>query len=173
MKCYTALTTIRKWIAPKHELFCSFFVWRRLLMALRERGQCRARESGAFLLGTLVGNVRYVVSFVPYDDLDPACLGANMIEFDGTRLGALWDICRQRGLSVVADIHVHPGPSEQSSIDRANPMISTPGHVALILPYYAKKGLRRRDIGIFRYLGDGSWSAVPRGDRRAFFCIGL
>ena len=38
--------------------------------------------------------------------------------FDGRYFGALWDICKQRGLSVVADVHVHPGGCRAKRSDR-------------------------------------------------------
>ena len=166
-------TTIRRLIAPKHELFCPFPVWRRLLRTLRDRGRLASRESGAFLLGNVDAKVRRIVDFVPYDDLDPHCLQDNMIIFDGGSYGALWTLCRQRHLSVVADIHVHPGSVLQSSIDKVNPMVSTRGHLALILPRYAIPPVRRREIGIYRYEGDGMWTTVPVQRRRAFFHIGM
>jgi hypothetical protein len=40
----------RRLLWPRHELSCSWLLWRRLLAGLRERGRGE-RESGAFLLG--------------------------------------------------------------------------------------------------------------------------
>ena len=42
---------MRRLFAPQHELSCSWFLWRRLKVKLRERGRHCSRESGAFLLG--------------------------------------------------------------------------------------------------------------------------
>ena len=50
-----------------------------------------------------------------------------------------------RGLTVVADVHVHPGDSGQSNSDRAYPMISQAGHIALILPRFARKPIQHDD----------------------------
>jgi proteasome lid subunit RPN8/RPN11 len=42
-------------------------------------------------------------------------------------------------MEVLADVHTHPGlDSSQSETDRTHPMISESGHVALIVPSYAK-----------------------------------
>lgn len=164
---------MRRLLAPRHELSCSWFLWRRLKANLRERGRRCSRESGAFLLGKCEGNRIRVAAFVLYDDLDPHALDSGIVRFDGRYFGDLWAICKSRGLTVVADVHVHPGGSRQSDSDRDNPMISQPGHIALILPRYATGPQPRRDIGIYRYLGDKKWETMQPSARRQFFHIGL
>jgi hypothetical protein len=106
--------------------------WHDLLRELARRG-AGARESGAFLLAHL-SRPQDIVEVAYHDDLDPACLTGG-ISFAGTGYGRLWSLCRDRGLTVVADIHTHPGTVvRQSRIDATNPMISHPGHVAIIVP---------------------------------------
>ena len=102
MNFFTA-ETMRRLFAPRHELSCSWWTWRRLLARLRERGRRRSRESGAFLLGRRSDGRARVVDFVLYDDLDPHCLDTGIVRFDGRHFGALWDLCKVRGLTVVAD----------------------------------------------------------------------
>ena len=165
--------TMRRLLAPRHELSCSWFLWRRLCRRLRERGQNRSRESGAFLLGNRYGKRARIVDFVLYDDLDPHCLDSGIVRFDGSYFGELWALCKTRELVVVADIHVHPGGAGQSESDRAHPMISCAGHTALILPRFGAEPLRRREIGIYRYNGRKRWTVVPAAERRYFFHIGF
>lgn len=160
-------------IAPRHELSCSWRLWRRLVRGLQERGLHGRRESGAFLVGKTRAGRRHVVDFVLYDDLDPHCLDTGIVHFNGQHFGLLWELCNQRGLTVVADVHTHPGSSQQSDSDRAHPMIARSGHLALILPKYALTKLTRADIGIYRYEGASRWHAVPKRFRRRFFHIGL
>jgi hypothetical protein len=52
-------------------------------------------------------------------------------------------------------------------------MISRAGHVALILPDFARPPVRPGTIGIYRYLGDKRWHTMPASGRRAFLHIGL
>ena len=85
--------TIRRLLAPRHELSCSWFMWRRLCRQLRERGLDRSRESGAFLLGHRHGERARIVDFVLYDDLDPYSLDSGIIRFDGRYFGDLWALC--------------------------------------------------------------------------------
>jgi hypothetical protein len=108
-----------------------------------------------------------------YDDLDPHALDTGIVHFDGRYFGALWDICKRRHLSVIADVHVHPGGSGQSGSDHAHPMISRAGHIALILPNFARAPIEPSAIGICRYLGNKRWHSVPPAARRAFLHIGL
>lgn len=165
---------INRLLAPRHELSCSWLLWIRLLRQLRQRGRNATRESGAFLLGvTPASGPSRIVDFVLYDDLDPNSLDTGIIRFDGKHFGKLWSLCRERGLTVVADVHVHPAGSGQSTSDRSHPMVSQAGHLALILPNFARSPIARDDIGIYRYLGGGRWLTVPRADRKHFLAIGL
>ena len=170
---FSIAATMRRRFAPRHELSCSWWLWWRLRCALRQRGHGASRESGAFLIGRTEEGRRRILDFVLYDDLDPHCLDAGIVRFDGRHFGALWALCKARSLSVVADVHVHPGGAGQSDSDRDHPMISQAGHIALILPNFAASPQPRTALGIYRYLGGKRWATIPREDRRAIFHIGL
>ena len=133
----------------------------------------KIRESGAFLLGLRRNGRARIVDFVLYDDLDPHCLDSGIIRFDGRYFGVLWEQCKQRGLTIVADVHTHPGSSEQSPSDRANPMIVRAGHLAIILPCFARSPVRRVEIGIYRYEGAKHWDTIPPAQRCDFLHIGI
>jgi len=170
---FSILAIIRDLLAPQHEVSCSWLLWQKLLKDLRMRGRGRSRESGAFLLGyRYAGRIR-IVDFVLYDDLDPNCLETGIVRFDGRYFGALWKICKDRKLSVVADIHVHPGSSQQSESDRQNPMISSAGHIAFIIPRFVNPPVRISQLGIYRYQGGKRWLSVPEHQRLSFLHIGL
>lgn len=169
---FSIAETIRRLWSPNHELSCSWFIWRRLLTQLRERGRY-VRESGAFLLGLRGNRCSRIIDFVLYDDLDPNCIDSGIIRFDGRYFGLLWDQCKQRGLTVIADVHTHPGYSQQSDSDQAHPMIARAGHIAIILPYFAKHPVRRMDIGIYRYRGAKRWDSIPSDQHCTFMYIGL
>lgn len=135
-------------------------LWRSLIISIRSRGR-GIRESGAFLLGAIGGE--RITRFIPYDDLDPHCLDEGIIVFDGRYFVALWKICEEEKLQVLADVHTHSGIwTGQSKLDKTNPMISMEGHLALILPNYAQNHfLDFRGIGIYEYLGDNKWTTWP------------
>lgn len=142
--------------------------WDAMMAELGRRGQGH-RESGAFLLCDRHSDSRTVTRVVYLDDLDPECL-TGAITFDGLAYSKLWDICEAERRRVIGDIHTHPGPHvHQSSIDAANPMIAQDGHVALIVPDYAMRAIKPREVGVHRYDGT-SWQTWTRraATRRLF-----
>jgi proteasome lid subunit RPN8/RPN11 len=170
---FSIARTINRLFAPQHRLSCSWFLWRRLPAELRRRGKHGRRESGAFLLGRRENNVGRIVDFVPYDDLDPHSLDTGIVRFDGRYYSELWELCKRSGLSVIADVHTHPDGSYQSDSDRANPMISRSGHIAIIVPRFAGPPVRRGELGIYLYEGAKQWRSIAPVSSGAFFQIGL
>lgn len=162
---------IRDLVAPKHQLSCPKTVWDQGLAELHRRGN-GVRESGAFLVGKVENGKRYVARFIYYDDLDPHCLDSGIVIFNGSCYGLLWSFCRETRLEVVADIHTHPGAPIQSGADRENPMVATRGHIALIVPEFARQIVSARDLGIYQYLGSHKWQNFNRQQASEFFYIG-
>lgn len=143
-------------ITEGSELLIGRAFWLRLMRGLRRRGG-DVRESGAFLLAPF--GSRRVSRAVYYDDLDRTCLDEGYIRFNGQGYMSLTKICQQASLRVIADVHTHPGGwTGQSESDRDNPMMARPGHIALIVPTYAKNNcLRLKGVGAYIYHGDGRW----------------
>ena len=131
-------------------------VWRTLVAELHRRTEGR-HESGAFLLGTKTDGHRKVELVVYYEELDTDAYSSGVVILHAASFGPLWDLCRVRGLSVVADIHVHPKQAFQSEADRLNPMIAQAGHLALIVPWFARPPVRPESLGFFEYLGSHQW----------------
>lgn len=168
---FSLRATIRALVVPEHRLSCSTRLWRAGLAELGRRGEGR-RESGAFLLGKQRGARRVVQRFVFYDDLDPHCLDTGIIVFDGAGFGPLWALCRETGLRVVADVHTHgAGPARQSALDRDNPMIAKPGHVALIVPDFARRTVGPAELGVYEYQGEHRWRDYSGKTAARFFYV--
>lgn len=130
--------------------------WKALHRDLLTRGGLR-RESGAFLLAA--PGSRRVTGWIAFDDLDPTCLTGG-ISLRGIGFSRLWDLCGTHGLSVIADVHTHPGTwVDQSPVDAANPMIGRPGHIALISPDFARTAPPADRVGVHVYHGSGNWTA--------------
>jgi hypothetical protein len=151
--------------ADEHQIRISRRRWRNVVSELACRGR-GDRESGVFLLARTDKNPRQVAEVAYFDDLDPEALhGA--ISIRGDAFGQLWEICGQRGMRVIADVHTHPGDGVgQSHVDEANPMIARRGHVGIIVPYFAQRDPRPRDIGFHVYSGDRTWTSAY-GDNAA------
>jgi hypothetical protein len=161
---FSIKATIRAFVAPKHRLSCGPQIWRGLISELERRGR-RRHESGVFLLGVERGDRREVREVVFYDDLDPLAYDTGVCVLHGDAFAKLWEICRNRRLTVVADAHTHPGTALQSGSDKANPMVARPRHIAIIVPEFARWPIRHGGLGIYEYCGDHSW--IDRNELRA------
>jgi proteasome lid subunit RPN8/RPN11 len=142
-------------------LFMQRSGWVAMMAELDRRGR-GIRESGAFLLGSPATGYSSVKAsevkrIVYYDDLDAECLRGG-IELRGAAFDKLWALCNESGLAVVADVHTHPTSSvSQSYIDRSNPMIACSGHLALIVPNFARGDIDVQAVGIYEYRGRHEW----------------
>lgn len=75
-------------------------------------------------------------------------------------MSKVWTECERQGVQVVADIHTHPLDPAQSESDRAHPIVSISGHMALIVPNFATGLVRAEDLGVHEFQGRGcrqSW----------------
>ncbi len=125
------------------------------------------REAGAFLLGRRTADGRRrIEAFLPYDEIDPHCL-RGWIHFDGSRMDEVWRRCAALNLSVVGDVHTHPGGYGQSHVDQANPMIPEVGHMALIIPNFANRTYGPGEVGVYEYRGAAGWRDHSRHGAKA------
>ncbi len=144
--------------------------WSGCIGQLHRRGRER-HESGCFILGAIDGSRRRAVRSVYYDELDPKAYESGVCVLHGGAFSRLWEICRRDGLSVVADIHTHEGEAFQSTADRRNPMIARHGHVAVIVPNYARGPVWRHQLGLYRYEGEHRWADLSGWRGRSFLKV--
>ena len=145
-------------------------VWSSLMKDLRQRGGGR-RESGAFLLAEAERDDHVVRAWLPYDVLAPESLAYAYVRLEPDAFSRLWAWCAQNGMEVVADVHTHPSGPRQSPSDRAHPMVSLRGHVALIVPWFAQRSVQPFDCSFNVYLGDQRWLSYVRKDAENFIAI--
>lgn len=131
--------------------------WRGLIAELDRRGE-RRHEAGAFLLGAREADLRTVTDVVFYDELDKHAYDSGVCILRAPAFATLWGLCRDRGLTVVGDIHTHPRGAFQSEADRTNPMVARAGHVAIIVPDFASRSPKTDELGVFEYRGDHDWT---------------
>lgn len=141
-------------------------VWQSLIEDVRQRG-AGIREAGAFLLGHVTGDARVVNQWVAYEVLDPAAQDFEYVRLETVAFSRLWRHCETVGMEVVGDMHSHPLGPRQSPSDRANPMISISGHVALIVPRFAQGEVHPRDLSFNVYLGNKRWLNLFGADAAA------
>jgi proteasome lid subunit RPN8/RPN11 len=166
---FSIKTIIRALVAPDHRVRCPRQRWKAILAELNRRGEGR-HEAGAFLLGIDDGIRKEVLDVVYYDELDPAAYSSGVCILYAEAFAKLWTLCRARGLTVVADVHTHPGGAGQSSSDEANPMVARKGHVAIIVPDFAAAPVNLRRLGVYEYCGSHRWTdRSPRAGGHAFY----
>ncbi len=168
---FSTQTIIRALVAPKHRLRCSQGLWRSVCSELNRRGE-GWHEAGAFLLGSVVNGARAVSNVVFYDELDAHAYASGVCILEAPAFSKLWALCRERKLTVVADVHTHGGLARQSEADRTNPMIARAGHVALIVPDLARAPVRLRKLGIYEYRGNHEWHNHSAKGLARFFYVG-
>jgi proteasome lid subunit RPN8/RPN11 len=151
-------------LAPDHRISCQGKFWKQILNELDRRGEGQ-HEAGVFLLGKEKRGRLEVKDAIYYDELDGHAYSTGVCVLHGDSFAKLWAICRERGLTVVADAHTHPLTASQSNADRTNPMVARSGHVAIIVPRYARPPVLQSELGIYEYLGDHAWK--NRGGRQA------
>lgn len=71
-------------------------------------------------------------------------------------------------LSLVAQVHSHPGAAFHSPRDDEGPAVHFPGFLSIVVPNFGREGLNPRS-GLYaaEYQGDGEWRTVPQGELSA------
>lgn len=149
MRFYKAMT----W-SPKPLEFAPG-LWRVLMHDLWKRG-AEKREAGAFLVAPR-RQPDVVRHWIPYDELEPDALRRQYVKLEPAAFSRLSTLCSRFDVWVVADIHTHPLAPVQSESDREHPMLSLPGHIALIAPYFARGQVAPFDVSFNVYRGAGQW----------------
>jgi hypothetical protein len=163
---------MRAVMQPEPVLTVSGQQWHSLCQELARRTE-GYHESGAFLLGAIDSDGRRTLrQVVYYDDLDPAAYDSGVCVLHADSFGPLWEICRKAGLQIVADIHVHPFGAGQSYADKTNPMVAQRGHLALILPNFARPPINLAAVGFYEYHGAHQWRELGGRSMSRHFQIG-
>jgi len=121
------------------------------------------KEAGAFLLGHADDQGRRVASYLMYDVVATESSRKHAyVAFTAEEMARAWEHCYATSLQVVADVHTHPLGPRQSISDREHPIVSVPGHVALIVPFFAMRGPQPVDLGVHLFEGAGRWRSMFR-----------
>ena len=154
---FSIKATIRAWLAPKHRISCNSKLWRHIIAELERRGN-HEHEAGAFLLGMERGGRFEINDVIFYDELDVNAYSTGICILRGEAFARLWSICREKKLTVAADVHTHPGVARQSPSDKKNPMVARSGHIAIIVPNFASWPIVADSLGIYEYRGQHHWT---------------
>lgn len=145
-------------------------LWLDCMRELHRRGG-DAHESGCFVIGSVQGDRCCAHGCVYYDELDVNAYASGVCILHGEAFPRLWDVCRSRGQTVIADIHTHGGTPDQSEADRTHPMIARHGHFAVIVPHFASGRVWRHHLGLYRYEGSHQWTDLSGWLSRGYLKI--
>jgi len=162
----------RALVAPRHRISCARALWARVLAELARRGEGR-HEAGAFLLGRKELGRRTVEEVIYYDELEDGAYSTGVCVLHGDAFARLWERCRQKRLTVVGDVHTHLGVARQSEADRTNPMIARAGHIAVIVPNFARGAIAHEKLGVYEYRGGHEWQDISGARARRYFYVGF
>lgn len=163
---------IRALVVPDHRISCRGRTWRRIVRELQRRGE-NWHEAGVFLIGRERRGRYEVADVVFYDELDAGAYSTGVCVLQGPAFAKLWAMCREQRMTVVADVHTHPGVAFQSESDRTNPMVARAGHVAIIVPNFAARTPRATELGVYEYRGNHEWIDRTHPKARSFFYTGF
>jgi len=129
---------------------------------LRNRGQ-GWHETACVWAGHRSGQEERVVEIIFLDDLP----GVESFELQHrtsrTATEILFEMLRQKQLSIIADVHTHPEDwVDLSRVDQAHPIEYRPGLTALVLPYYASREPSINATGVHIYCGKGRWRRLTK-----------
>lgn len=145
---------------PLHRLEMPRSVYDALVADLAHSGR-GIKEAGAFLLGSVNDAGRRVSSYLMYDVVAPESSRKHAyVALTAEDMARAWEYCYSTGLQVIADVHTHPFGPHQSVTDRAHPIVSVAGHVAIIVPNFAMGTPTPADLGVHEFKGDGCWISM-------------
>ena len=82
------------------------------------------------------------------------------VHVSGEELFRVSALAHETQTLVCAQVHAHPQQAYHSAADEAMPLVSLPGALSLVVPYFAAPPIDVADWAAFRLLGDGSWADV-------------
>jgi proteasome lid subunit RPN8/RPN11 len=133
-------------------------------LGLQRRSQ-GAQETACVWLGNQDGEREIATEIVFLDDL-PGTVGRRLqhrTSREAVRI--LIDRARELGLTIVGDVHTHPGQwVDLSEVDRAHPIEYRIGLLALVFPSFAQGSPWLDGVGVHEYLGSGQWTRFEGDD---------
>ncbi len=142
-------------------LYIPISLWEKTIHGLcRRSGGCR--ESGCIWAGSRQEAGWQVKDAFFLDDIPGTKRQSLYHRTPRPALVKLFELLREKGYQIIADIHTHPdrwvGLSE---VDKQYPIEYRIGLVAIIFPHYAQRDTSFSKIGVHEYLGNGMWRALP------------
>lgn len=135
-------------------------LWSETIEGLRKRS--KGREAACIWGGYRRPGVQEVKEVFFLDDLVGVKGFARRHNVPRVALDQLFEMLRDKKLSIIADLHTHPGAwVGLSPVDMSHPLEYRIGMIMAVIPYYAAMSIGLGNIGVHEYHGSGRWRKLP------------
>jgi hypothetical protein len=118
-------------------------------------------EGVAFWAGKHDGNTFLVRAAVtPAQHAGRGEYGGLAVIVDGDELFRMNVWLHRQRMTLIAQLHSHPGEAYHSDTDEAYAVLTRVGGFSIVLPDFAQRPFSLEDAAIYRLAGDGTWRAV-------------
>ena len=131
-------------------------LWTETIDGLRKRS--KGREAACIWAGSRRSGVQEVKKVFFLDDLVGVKGFARRHNVSRNAINQLFEMLRDKKLSIIADLHTHPGTwVGLSEVDMSHPLEYRIGIIMAVIPYYAAVPIEIENIGVHEYCGNGRW----------------
>jgi hypothetical protein len=90
---------------------------------------------------------------------------------DGPKLHELNRWLYERQMTLIAQLHSHPGEAYHSPTDDAFPIATAVGSFSLVVPDFARNPFSLERCAVYRLAGNGGWIELSGAEARALIVI--
>lgn len=81
---------------------------------------------------------------------------------DGDEMFRLGELLHASGLSLIAQIHSHPGEAYHSETDDAYPIVTKAGAISIVVPDFASAPFTIENWAVYMLSKSGEWKKLPK-----------
>lgn len=96
-----------------------------------------------------------------------------MYRVDGEELYNINVWLHQNKLTLIAQIHSHPGEAYHSETDDAFPIVTKDGSVSIVVPDFASRPFAKEDWAVYRLIPKRGWSPLSANEIESFIKVEL
>jgi hypothetical protein len=121
-------------------------------------------EGIALWAGYIQDNLFYVTHAIIPKQTAFISGGGLCITVDADELHRINVLLYKNNISVIAQIHSHPGEAYHSSLDDTFPIAATVGSFSLVIPYFARETFNIKNCAIYRLNHQSLWKSINSDD---------
>jgi hypothetical protein len=147
------LSNLEEIILPKT---CISFVYEHFKTAGEKGVECVALFAGVYISAVRFEITEAIVPAQKSYNLE----GGLLYSVGEDELHRINVLLYERSLSLVAQIHTHPGRAYHSDTDDAYPIVAKVGGVSIVVPDFAFKPFMLKDWAVYRLMKGTGWNKI-------------